>query len=58
MYAANTFLRPDVNVLSVDFQFSSFTGGSLDVSDVDYIGIVTWGGGTNSYGITSFQAVP
>ena len=58
VYAANTFLRPDVNVLSVDFQFSSFQPGPLDASDIDYIGIVTWGGGTNSYGITSFQAVP
>jgi hypothetical protein len=58
VYAANTFLPPDVSVLSVDLQFSSFQPSALDASDIDYIGIVTWGGGTNSYGITSFQAVP
>jgi hypothetical protein len=58
VYAANTFLTADVNVLSVDFQFSSFQPSALNASDIDFIGIVTWGGGTNSYGITSFQAVP
>jgi hypothetical protein len=58
VYAAQTFLPPDVNILSVDFQFSSFQPGALDASDIDTIGIVTWGGGTNSYGITSFQAIP
>jgi hypothetical protein len=58
VYAAQTFLPPDTNVLSVDFQFASFQPGALDASDIDTIGIVTWGGGTNSYGITSFQAIP
>lgn len=58
VYAAQTSLTPQVNETSVDFQFSSFKPSALDAGDIDYIGIVTWGGGTNSYGITSFQAVP
>ena len=57
IFSANTFLSPDVNVLSVDFPFTSFQPAALDASDIDTIGIVTWGGGTNSYGITSFQAI-
>ena len=58
MYGAQVLLSPEVDAFSEDFLFSSFTGGSLDASDINYIGIVTWGGGTNSYGITSFEAVP
>ena len=37
---------------------STFVPGALDPSDIDAIGLVTWGGGTNSYGITSFEVVP
>jgi hypothetical protein len=58
VYGAQVLLSPEVDAFSEDFLFSSFTGGSLDASDINYIGIVTWGGGTNSYGITSFEAVP
>ncbi|HLY15574.1 MAG TPA: hypothetical protein VKR61_00050 [Bryobacteraceae bacterium] len=58
VYGAQVFLPPTPNVTSVEIPFTSFTGGFLDASDIDTIGIVTWGGGTNSYGITSFEAVP
>ena len=37
---------------------STFVPGALDPSDIDALGLVTWGGGTYSYGITSFEAVP
>ena len=37
---------------------STFVPGALDPGDMDAIGLVTWGGGTYSYGITSFEAVP
>lgn len=57
IYGAQQILSPTPSNLSVDFPFSSFVPSAVDVSDIDTIGIVTWGGGTNSYGITSFQAV-
>ncbi len=58
VYAEQVSLTPQVDVFSVGFPFSSFVPGALDPSDIDAIGLVTWGGGTNSYGITSFEAVP
>jgi hypothetical protein len=58
VYAAQVLLSPAVDEFSQDFLFSSFSPSALDPSDIDTIGIVTWGGGTNSYGITSFEAVP
>jgi len=57
VYGAQVFLPPTPNVTSVQIPFSSFAPSALDPSDIDTIGIVTWGGGTYSYGITSFDAV-
>jgi hypothetical protein len=58
VYGAQVSLPSTPNITSVQIPYSSFTGGSLDASDIDYIGIVTWGGGTYTYGITSFEAIP
>jgi hypothetical protein len=58
VYSSQVSLTPAVNSFSETFKFSDFLPSALDASDIDYIGIVTSGGGTNSYGITSFQAVP
>jgi len=58
VYGAQVFLPSTPNITSVDIPFSSFAGGTLDAGDIDYIGIVTWGGGTYTYGITSFEALP
>ena len=58
VYGAQVFLPSTPNITSVQIPYSSFAGGSIDASDIDYIGIVTWGGGTYTYGITSFEAIP
>src|ERR1700722_20245388 len=46
VYGTQLSLLPTPNVTSVDFPFSSFQPAALDASDIDTIGIVTWGGGT------------
>ena len=56
VYAQQALLPPST-AFSADFPFSKFTGGGLtqsDVSQIDYIGVVTWGG-TATFGITSFK---
>jgi hypothetical protein len=53
-------LSPEVNPISVDFPFSTFSAGGLsqtDLSDIDYIFIQVQDGVSASWGITAFQAV-
>jgi hypothetical protein len=53
-------LAPEVDPISVDFPFSSFSDGGLtqtDLSDIDYIFIQVQDGVSASWGITAFQAV-
>lgn len=57
VYAAQAPVLASPNAFAKDFPFSSFGLTQADMSDIDTIGIVIWGGGTMSYGITSFQAV-
>ncbi len=53
-------LSPEVNPISVDFPFSTFSAGGLsqtDLGDIDYIFIQVQDGVSASWGITAFEAV-
>ena len=63
-YTAEAVLTPTVNAFPVVFPYTSFTGSNggvltqAEASDINYIIIEAEGAGsTESYGITSFQAV-